>query len=184
MCSGCSGDYPGGFDDTGEPTAGSPEVNWETWNCGEPDEPRRQRTPEETRAFEGIEPVRGEWQSATATGLNDQRVGDVCEILVSGTRIIEIRMIEANDGELDELAGLASTQATSLRQQSAEASAKYYQTLRAGEENGSDRAQLSCSRVFSQAFSRSMAGMIGVHLNRWLRGAPKVVGAGRAKNSA
>jgi hypothetical protein len=180
MCSGCSGDYAGGFDDTGEPNAGSGEVNWQTRKCGEPDEPGSQQSPEKTRAFEDNPPGRREWQSATVPPLSDQHAGDVCEILVSGTRIIEIRMIEMNGGGLDEVAHLASAQGTPLRQHSAEASAKYYQTRRPGGEGGSDRTQ----PLFCRAFSRGAAGFIGVNFNRWLRRARKAFGARRAKNSA
>lgn len=180
MCSGCSGDYAGGFDDTGEPTAGSGEVNWQTWNCGEPDEPGSQQIPEKTRAFEGNAPARREWQSAAVPPPSDQHAGDVCEILVSGTRIIEIRMIEASNGGLDELAHLASAQGTPLRQHSAEASAKYYQTRRPGGESSSHRTQ----PLFCRAFSCRAAGFIGVGFNRWLRRARTAFGARRAKNSA
>ena len=177
MCSGCSGDYAGDFEDAGEPGADSGEVNWETWNCGEPDQCRSQRNSEKARAFEGDPSPRGEWQSATAPRVNDQHAADACEILVSGTRIIEIRMIEANNGELKRMDNIGTANGPRGRHHSAEARAKYYQTRREGGEKSSNHAR----RAFFPGFSRAMAGIIGFNFNRWLCRAREAFGTRRAK---
>src|SRR2546430_17292718 len=104
MCRGCSGEYAGGFDDPGECAGDGDGANSLTWNCGEPGAQRSQPPLEKTPGFE-TKMRRGNGQ-AIARGLSDESVADVWEILVSGTQIVEIRMIAAKDCELKALRGI------------------------------------------------------------------------------
>src|SRR5205807_8371920 len=107
-----------------------------TWNCGEPGAQRSQPPSEKTRGFEA-KMRRGNGQ-AIARGLSDESAADVWEILVSGTQIVEIRMIAANDCELKELRSIGACARQSARQQSTTASAKYYETRRARAKDSGD----------------------------------------------
>lgn len=175
VCSGCSGDYDGEFDDAGEPVADSGDANWLAWNCGEPDEQGSQRKSEKARAFEAESFLEGNWQSDMARRCKDVSTAQVCEILVSGTRIIEIRMIAANDGELQELAGTGAGETPPALQHSTAASAKYYQTRYAEAESRSDRAGMPCLCGISRFFA--------VEFSRWMHWARKAFARSRARNS-
>src|SRR5690349_16624309 len=137
MCSGCSGEYAGGFDDPGERAADGDGANSLAWNWGEPDKQGSQPPSEETRGFEPKMPSRGE-RHAIARGSSGESSPDVWEILVSGTQILEIRVIAANGCELKELRGAGTNAKPPACQQSASVSAKYYKTRLARAKNGGD----------------------------------------------
>lgn len=176
VCSGCSGDYDGEFDDAGEPDADSGDANWLAWNCGEPDEQGSQRKSKKTRAFETKSPLRGDSRSAMVRGSEPEGTADVCEILVSGTRIIEIRMIAANDGELKELAGGGVGGKPPARQHSIATGAKYYRTRRGHAGNS------SCP--VGGVYSRGISAFVAVEFSRWMHWARKAFARSRARNSA
>ena len=174
VCSGCSGEYAGGFDDPGERAADGDGANSLIGNCGEPDGQRSQPPSEKTRGFE-TKMRRGNGQ-AIARGLSDESVADVWEILVSGTQIVEIRMIAANDCELKELRGVGACARRPARQQSTTASAKYYEARRARAKDSGDRVQT--------AWYRGIGGAVAAELNRWLQWARQSLAISHAKNSA
>jgi len=175
MCSGCSGDYAGEFDDAGEPAADWEKPNALAGNCGESDGQESQRKPDKTRAFEAESPLPEDWRSAIAPGPKDESAAGVCEILVSETRIIEIRMIAANDCELKELAGAGVGEMPPALQHSTTASAKYYQTRQAGAENRSNRAGMPCYR--------GIFGFVAVEFSNWTQWARKAFATPRARSS-
>ena len=175
MCSGCSGDYAGEFDDASELAADSEKPNSLAGNCGESEGEESQRKPNKTRAFEAESPLGGDRQSAVAPGTKDEKASEVCEILVSGTRIIEIRLIEGNDCELMELAAAAAGGTPPALQHSTTASAKYYQTRRADTESTSNRTGMACHR--------SISGFVGVEFGKWTRWARKAFARFHARDS-
>jgi hypothetical protein len=174
MCSGCAGDYAGGFDDSAEAGADSDHPGWPAWNWREPGEQGTTRNSEKTRAFEAESPVGGDRRSSIAPRTKDEKASEVWEILVSGKRIIEIRMIEGNDRELIELAAAAAGGAPPGQHSSA-ASAKYYQTRRAGTESTRNYTGMPCYRGIS--------GFVGVELSKWVRWARKAFATSRARDS-
>jgi hypothetical protein len=167
MCSGCAGDYAGGFDDPAEGSADSDHPRWLTWNWREPDEQGGQRKSGQTRAFEAESPQPEDWRSAIAPGPKDESAAGVCEILVSETRIIEIRMIAANDCEPMEWAAAG--------QHSSVASAKHYQTRRADTESTRNHAGIPCHRGIS--------GFVGAEFGKWNRWARKAFTRSRDRDS-
>jgi len=175
MCSGCAGDYAGGFDDPADVGANSDHPSRPAWNWRDRDEQGGQRKSEKKRAFEAESPPGRDRQSSIAPGTKDEKVSEVCEILVSGTRIIEIRMIEGNDCELMELAAAEAGGTPSAGQYSSAASTKYYQTPRTHTESTRNRTGMPCYRGIS--------GFVGVELGKWTRWARKALARSRARDS-
>lgn len=118
MCSGCSGDYAGGFefDDPDDPTANSVDDVSSTSFGAAPDIEARNCAERAARSFE----LR-----------NDG--AENFEILVSATQIVEIRMIPANV-QANQLPRRAPESHTPSKH-SRGASAKYYQTRQGSETN-------------------------------------------------
>jgi hypothetical protein len=170
MCSGCSGDYAGEFDDSGEPT---PDLNEDArlaWNCGASGEQGNQGSTRKTRAFEGGTTKQyAPGESVTWPG--DQSAAEFCEILVSGTRILEIRVIESNGGEIEQLATIKTAEWPAALRHSPAGSAKYYRTRPTDTQNGGARLK----------GSRSGAALATGEFRRWLRWARKVLGTSPAK---
>jgi hypothetical protein len=96
MCSGCSGDYDGEFDDDGEPAADSVSGDHLAWNCGEAQGDGNWLGRAPGHSFEAKASSEKTSQSASLSGSGDESAGEFCEILVSATRIIEIRVITPN----------------------------------------------------------------------------------------
>ena len=117
MCSGCSGDYAGGFefDDPEEIEAAAREAA----------APSSARSGREADVHGGRE--RGSH--------GPQDAADSFEILVSGTRIIEIRVISANLPTNDQLRKMRALESQEPGKHSNAASAKYYPTRESGEKN-------------------------------------------------
>jgi hypothetical protein len=173
MCSGCSGDYGGEFDDPGEPAANAYEANSPTSaGCG-PDEQRSQA--KQTRGFEANLSMRADGQLATARGCKDESAAEAWEILVSETQIIEIRTIAASECELKEWAGAEAHEALAAGQHSIAPSAKYYQTRRQRAKKSGDRVEM--------ASSRGIGCLLAAEFSRWMQWARKHLAISRAKNS-
>jgi hypothetical protein len=167
MCSGCAGEYAGGFDDPGECAADGDGANSLTWNCGEPDQQRSQPPAEETRGFEPKVTSRGD-RHAIARASSDESSSDVWEILVTGTHIVEIRIIAANGCELKELRGAGADAQPRACQQSASVSAKYYKTRWARAKNVGDLVQTVCCHW--------IGGVVAAELRKWLQLCAKRLG--------
>lgn len=173
MCSGCSGNYAGEFgDDPGEASANAEEANSPAWNRGGPDKQRSQA--EETGGSEANLPVGGDDQPATASGSKDENAAEVWEILVSETRIIEIRTIAARDCELKEWAGAGAEKTSAASQHSIAPSAKHYPTRSAREKKRRSRGNAGFSRDWLSA---------GRQFSRWMQWSRKRLAISRVKNS-
>jgi hypothetical protein len=162
MCSGCSGDYAGGFE------SDDPDSD-------DFDDPIADAGDGATSAsFRGTsETALGETESAESTdggpaGL--ELPGDAwesCEILVTGTQILEIRVISANlhgkDRSNDRSGKVPSVLALHLPgKHSSAASAKYYQTRQ-----GSEKSRWYAAR--SLPISQSFVGACKAKLKGWLQ---------------
>jgi hypothetical protein len=155
MCSGCSGDYSGGFDSdypddaiadawdgaTSASLRGTSETDLGETGLGETD------------LAEGTD--------AGPAGLEVPEDGlESCEILVTGTHIVEIRVISANSqvkGRSWRMRAALAPDAPSKH--SSAASAKYYQTRQGSEETrGYATRSLPISRSFSGACKAKLKG--------------------------
>jgi hypothetical protein len=169
MCSGCSGDYAGGSDsdDPDDPIAGA-----------------------------GDDATSASFHGTSDTGLGDKRLGETdlgdadfaegtgggpaglevpedglesCEILVSGTHIVEIRVISANSLGKDRLRNMRAAPAPNApSKHSSAASAKYYQT-----HQGSEETRGYATRC--QPISRSFAGACKAKLEGWFEETRRLV---------
>jgi hypothetical protein len=118
MCSGCSGDYAGDFDDSGEPAGeGAGGVIPRSWG--------------ELNAL----------QSRDLPAPSGDGSGEICEILVSAARIVEIRVIEAHSAEAGKIGRTEAGEMRAAAEHSTAASAKYYRTRRGGAGCAGDRVQ-------------------------------------------
>lgn len=172
MCSGCSGDYAGGFDsdDPEDPLAdardlaasasfgGTSETELGDMDLGEKD--LAQGTGGGTASFEVPDGA-----------------SEICEILVTGTHIVEIRVISANSRGLDRTDGQSSERFWNTREalapgavskHSSGVSAKYYQTRPSSEKT---RAYATGSLPISRPF----AGVCKVKLNGWAQETRRLV---------
>ena len=175
MCSGCSGDYDGEFDDSGESSPDWGEDNRPAWNCGEPQEQGNPRNSRETRGLESGSNSKRDPQSAIVSGLGEDGAADVWEILVSGARITEIRVMAANGGRISELAQTGTAKTPIAAKHSTPSSARYYQTRRTGSQSSTDYVQVS--------FSLGIMGFVTREFGRWVQWARKAFGKSRAEIS-
>ena len=141
MCSGCSGDYAGGFefDDPEDLSADS----------GDGVNSASLRAARNICASEGFE-------------LREDSAEN-CEILVSGAQIIEIRIIPANSRASDELRRNRVQEADGPGKQSSRMSAKYYQTRQGSEKSRGRTARFlrisrSVARVCRDGFRGRLEG--------------------------
>jgi hypothetical protein len=171
MCSGCSGDYAGEFDDPGEPTPDLDEDDRLARNCGACREQGNQPSTRNKRAFEGGTTNRYA-QGESVAWPDDQSAADFCEILVSGTRIREIRVIEADGGEIEQLAAIKAAERPEALRHSTAGSAKYYRTRPTNPEGGGGGLRGSRS---------PWAAIATGEFRRWLRWARKALGTSSAK---
>jgi hypothetical protein len=175
VCSGCSGDYAGEFDDSGESSSDRGGDNRPAWNCGEPQEPGNRRNSRKARDFEGRSNSKRDSQSAIVSGLGEEGAADVWEILVSGARITEIRVIAADGGRISELAQTGIAKTPLAAKHSAPSSAKYYQTRRTGWQSSTNHVQMS--------FLPGIMGFVTREFGRWVQWARKAFGESRAEIS-
>jgi hypothetical protein len=178
MCSGCSGDYAGGFDsddpddpiaDAGDRAASASfrgtsdtylgdthlgETDWGNAHLGETD--LSERDLGETDLAGGAD--------GGPAGLEVREDGlESCEILVTGTHIVEIRVISANSQGKDQSWRMRAALAPDApSKHSSVASAKYYQTRQGSKETRGYATR--CLRI-----SRSFAGACKAKLKGWLR---------------
>lgn len=150
MCSGCSGDYAGGFesDDPGDGVFDSSGI------------------PSSASLHEEPETGLGGWRGQGAEGFPVQEDGaENCEILVSGTRIIEIRVIPVKSRDNDQQRRIRVAGPTVAGKQSRAASAKYYQTRQPQESPKADHERamrhLRISRSIAGACKSKFAGWLG-----------------------
>jgi hypothetical protein len=175
MCSGCSGDYAGGFEDSSEGASDCGDDDRPRGNCGEPQAQGSQRSSRDARGFEGGWNSKQDPQSATVSGLGNESAADFCEILVSATRIMEIRVIAANGGRISELAQNGTAKTPIAGKHSRPSSAKYYQTRRTASQNSTDRVQVS--------FLLGIVGFVTRHFGRGAQYARIAMGNREAKIS-
>ncbi len=154
MCSGCSGNYDSDFEDS-EATADPGAAPGTPWISNRLEAHRKPPGAGDTGRFEGMR------------GLAHVRVppvestAETCEILVSATRIIEVRVVTTNFGPFDELTGTMVAAMAVAREQSKTLLAKYYQTCEIDPQGRHHRAQLGNSH-------RPAADAAGLR-KRWLR---------------
>ena len=165
MCSGCSGDYAGEFDDPGEPTPDLDEDDRLARNCGACREQGNQPSTRNKRAFEGGTTNRYA-QGESVAWPDDQSAADFCEILVSGRRILEIRVIEANCGDIEQLLTIKAAGRPAALRHSTAGSAKYYRTRPTDAQSGGVGLRGSRSR---------WAAVATGEFRRWLRCARKAL---------
>jgi hypothetical protein len=129
MCSGCAGDYSSGFDDDDVESGLSAESP--KHSC-EADAGRNFRR----RDFEA--------GSAAESGCSPRDEGaENCEILVSTTRIIEIRFFDSNPRQICSLGGGQVLESRSGGEHYEARSAKYYQTPHSAARSPRKSAQVS-----------------------------------------
>ena len=102
MCSGCSGDYAGGFEELGEPvnkpSSGNGPAGW--------DRPKEDGNPLSAARVRGFEDSpSAQWSSRRTNllGSIDEKGAENYEILVSATHIVEIRVFGVNSDRMREL---------------------------------------------------------------------------------
>jgi hypothetical protein len=145
VCSACSGDYAGDFENYGEPGADSVSPQ-PSWACGGPEANERCLGAEWAGSFEAN--ANSEWDSQLASplGSKGESAGEIYEIMVSATRIVEIRVIRANCEEIKEFRGAQGAEMAAAHKHSKAASAKYYQTRGGCAQRANDRVQVPCCR--------------------------------------
>lgn len=116
MCSGCSGDYAGDFDDSLEPADSNSEIHSQ--------QPQQLRLP-----------------SPDLPAPSGDGGGEICEILVSAARIVEIRVIEARSEVAGKIRHTEGGDTRAAGKHSTAASAKYYRTRRGAAGWTGDRVQ-------------------------------------------
>lgn len=142
MCSGCSGDYTGDFEGSGEETddraVSNESPSTKTW-------PGANRHALERYDFEP--PAHREENSQLESSPRAENAGgeEICEIVVSATRIVEIRVITANPEEVFEFSNRKGAGKQAADKHSEAASAKYYQTRAAIPEVVGDRIEVPIS---------------------------------------
>ncbi len=163
MCSGCSGDYAGGFE------SDDPDSE-------DPDDPIASAGDGATSASFGgtSEAELGDMdlgETDFAQGMGGGTAGlevpddssEICEILVTSTHIVEIRVISANWRGKDRLGKTrVALPLHAPSKHSSGASAKYYQTRQGSEKTGGYAAH-------SIRISRSFAGACKAKLSGWLQ---------------
>jgi hypothetical protein len=173
VCSACSGDYAGDFENYGEPaddSGGGPP----SWACGDPEANENRFRTEGAGGFEAN--ANSEWDSqlASPAGSKDESAGEIYEIMVSATRIVEIRVIRANCEEIKEFRGAPVAEMRAARKHAKTGSAKYYRTRGGCAQRANDRVQVPCCRWVAA----SVAGQLK-RCGRWAR---KALENWRARN--
>jgi hypothetical protein len=145
VCSACSGDYAGDFENYGEPADGS-GGGQPPWACGEPEAHENRFCAEGAGSFEADSTSEWDAQLAIPPGWKGESAGEIYEIMVSATRIVEIRVIRANSEEIKEFRNAKAGEVPAAHRHSKAASAKYYQTRGARALGANDRVQVPCFR--------------------------------------
>jgi hypothetical protein len=140
VCSGCSGDYAGDWEDPGELGADSGGSDCPLGTGGKREPQGNWPNSERARHFEDSADSECDSRWASLPGESGQSAGEICEIMVSATRIVEIRVIKCGERKESSDAGAAET--SGANQHSKAESAKYYQTRGGDPGRPSDRAQV------------------------------------------
>jgi hypothetical protein len=102
MCSGCSGDYAGGFEELGEPfnkeSSGDGPAGWDRSK-----EDGNRLSAERVRGFEDSPSAQWSSQRSNLRGSVRENGAESYEILVSATHIVEIRVFGVNSARMREL---------------------------------------------------------------------------------
>ncbi len=102
MCSGCSGDYAGGFEELGDPVnKGSSSDGPAGWDRTKEDGNRL--SAETVRGFEDSPSGQRSSQRSNLLGSIRENGAESYEILVSATHIVEIRVFGVNSDRMSEL---------------------------------------------------------------------------------
>jgi hypothetical protein len=149
MCSGCAGDYSGGFDGDDVESGFSAELPKHSCEADAGGNCRRMDFEAGSAAESGCSP-------------RDEDLEN-CEILVSATRIVEIRFFGSNPRQIFSLSGEQVLESHSSGNHYEATSAKYYQTPRSAA-----RSPRKSAQVFD--FHRDSGVMEGRPLwRRWAR---------------
>ena len=174
MCSSCSGDYDGDFEEPGEPEADSGDGDHAAGTCGDPEAGRNWLGTEGMGGFEANWDSESNSQSASPPGSKHESAGENCEIVVSATRIVEIRIVRANSEQIRELRDAGTPERLAASKHAKAARSKYYQTRVSVAEGASDLPQLPCCREVTVSVVRGF--------KRWGRWARKALRKSRARN--
>jgi hypothetical protein len=102
MCSGCSGDYAGGFEELGDPinkaSSSDGPAGWDR-----PKEDGNRLSAETVRGFEDSPSAQWSPLGTNLLGPIRENGAESCEILVSATQIVEIRVFGVNSASMREL---------------------------------------------------------------------------------
>jgi hypothetical protein len=102
MCSGCSGDYAGGFEELGEPvneaSSSDRQAGWDR-----PKEDGNRLSAARVRGFEDGTSAQWSSQRTNLPGSIRENDAESYEILVSATHIVEIRVFGVNSDRMSEL---------------------------------------------------------------------------------
>jgi hypothetical protein len=181
VCSGCSGDYAGDFEDSDE-MAGDSADRQGTWAQGHPETNENRWRTQGAGSFEARPSAESDSQFANPEGSKGQSAGEIYEIMVSGTRIVEIRIVEANFGAqcganyraIHDLRDAKAAELPARHKDSKAGSAKYYQTRGVPAEGASDGVQgFCCGRIAVMAAGQVNDGADGraKRWGRWARNA-------------
>ena len=164
MCSACSGDYTGDFENSGEPAAHSGGGDHLAWTWGELEAEGNWRDAEALGSFEANSNSEWDSQLAGPPGSRGESAGEIYEIKVSATRIVEIRVIRANSEEIKEFAKAEAAEMPAAHKHSKTASAKYYRTRGGCAQEANDRVQAPCWRWVAVSVARQFK-----RCGRWAR---------------
>lgn len=148
MCSGCGGDYEGDFEDSAEPAFDPGEGNYGAWISDRPPTNATRPVVDAAGSFEVTADPEGNSTPASCAGWTSETAGEIWEILVSATRIVELRVVTADvaGADIDKLPRTKVTAMPIAGQQSRAALSKYYQTRTADPGGGDQRDQVRRSR--------------------------------------
>jgi hypothetical protein len=169
VCSGCSGDYAGGFEDCDETT----QVSGGNQPAGYEGRPKGNGNPLVTRDFEPPSYRRSDLRLGNSPTLDGKSGEGIYEVLVSATRIVEIRIIPANSEEFPGLSKGRAAEKLAADKHSEAASAKYYQTSAGIAVAAGDRAEVPIWRGF--------AGLVAGEFGKWIRGMRNALGKPRSR---
>ena len=169
MCSGCSGDYAGDFEDSGELGADSGGSDCPLGTGGQREPQENRPSTEGARRFEDSADSECDSRWASLPGESGGSAGEICEIMVSATRIVEMRVITANCREREESSDAGAAETSGANKHSKAESAKYYQTRGGDPGRPSDRAQVPRCRWVAA----SAAGAFR-RWGRWVRKAFRI----------
>ena len=166
VCSACSGDYAGGFEDSGEPMVDL-DHRYSRQECPGSTEERTNHPGD--GGMGSFEDQLNQWnsRSESLTRAASENGGEICEIFVSATRIIEIREVRANSQDIREFRSTGREGMSAAAKHSEAASAKYYQTRTAAAEVTSRRSQVACCHCVAELGAKEFANWFKRVLGRW-----------------